>query len=652
MTTPRALAAPALTSRKPPRCVAAGSPGFGAPSAGLPAQAPRGPQGAAAPRAPRVSYPPPRRRAALALAAGALVALTLGACGSGSSGGGTATSTIPLKAGESPAGQQLYGKQRGGVLTVYDHEDFEHFDPAEAYGGEDYTVLYAVERPLYSYPPNSANKLQPDVAAGPPTISDGGRTLTVTIRKHIYFSPPVNREVTAADVAYAIERGANPNVNCPYFHTYFSDVVGAASANGGPIAGIQTPSRDELVFHLLKPTAALLYGALSLPLSAPVPSEFARPLDAHSPTTYGSEYLIATGPYMLKSNSAGKFLGIGYQPGKSATLVRNPNWNPHSDYRPAYLNEVQINIGGEPAVIGQQVLRGQNVAQNDDPAQSIVKEAYESHPRQVTFTPGSGTYYASLDNVHGPFKNIDLRKAVWAALDRDAIVKVFGGPLVAAPMTHFLYPGVAGYEQAGGAAGPHVDYNEHPEGDMAVATKYVKLAGYPGGRYTGSATVQVVGATDEPQEGAAQIVNQTLQNLGFKTRLSLVDRSTMEAKYCGVPSQQIDVCPNVGWVRDFADPQTVLAPTFSGHAIEPSGNSNWSQVDNPQIDAAMEKAESVVGEPARAQAWAKIDEMLVAQAVAAPEVYASLANIEGAGVAGVNQLWNGGAWDYDFTSLK
>ena len=593
---------------------------------------------------------PNRSRGPLAALTGTtLLVLALAGCGSG---GSSSTSSIPLKAGENPAGQKLYGKHRGGTLTVYDHEDFERFDPAEAYGGEDYTVLYAVERPLYSYPPNTADKLTPDVAAGAPAISDGGKTMTVTIKPHIYFSPPVNREVTAADVAYAIERGANPNVDNPYFHTYFSDIVGADKANGGPIPGIETPSRYAIVFHLTRPIAGLLYGALSLPLSAPVPPEFAKPLDAHSPTTYGTEYLVATGPYMLKADSRGKFLGIGYQPGKSATLVRNPRWNPHTDYRPAYLDQIDINIGGEPTVIGQQVLKGRDAVQNDNPAQSIVKEAYERYPRQITFTQGAGTYYASLNNVRGPFENIDLRKAVWAALDRDAIVKVFGGPLVAQPMTHFLYPGVAGYEEAGGAAGPKVDYNEHPEGDAAVAAKYMKLAGYPSGRYTGGETLQVVGSTGEPEEGAAQIVNQALQNLGFKTHLSLVDHSTMQAKYCGVPAQQIDVCPNVGWVRDFADPQTVLQPTFYGPAIEASGNSNWSQVNDPQVNAAMQKAEFVSGEPARAQAWAKVDELLVERAVAAPEVYASLANIEGRGVEGVDQLWNGGAWDYDFTSLK
>jgi peptide/nickel transport system substrate-binding protein len=578
----------------------------------------------------------------------AALTLTLAACGSS----GSSTTVVHLKAGESPAHQQLDGKHRGGVLTVYQEEDFENLDPGASYSDEDYTVMYATQRPLYSYPPDSATHLEPDVAAGPPVVSDGGRTVTVHIKRHIYFSPPVNREVNSGDVAYAIERGANPNVANPYFPLYFKDVVGAAKADGGPIPGIETPNAETIVFHLTQPAAAILEGALSLPLSAPVPPEFARPLDAHHPTSYGTEYLVATGPYMLKSDSSGKFLGIGYKQGKSATLVRNPNWNPRTDYRPAYLDEIVINIGGEKSVIGKQVLAGTDVLENDPPAQSIVKEAYEHYPSQITFTPGSGTYYSALDNAHGPFANVNARRAVWAALDRDALVKIRGGALVAAPMTHFLYPEVAGFEEAGGMAGPRVDYNEHPEGDAAVATKYMKLAGYPSGRYTGGKTLQVVGVVGEPEAGTAQIVNQALQSLGFKTHLSLVSKNVMYEKYCGVPSQNIDVCPNAGWTRDFDDPLTVLYLPFNGQAISPSGTPNWGQVDNPQIDAAMEKAELVVGEPARAQAWAKIDEELVHQAVAAPGVFVTQANVEGQGVAGVNQLWNNGAWDYDFTSLK
>ena len=84
-----------------------------------------------------------------------------------------------------------------------------------------------------------------------------------------------------------------------------------------------------------------LIATVCTPLSAPVPEEFAKKYDAKKPTEYGN-YQVATGPYMFKSNAAGKVLGVGYQPGKSATLVRNPNWNPATDSRPAYLNQIDI----------------------------------------------------------------------------------------------------------------------------------------------------------------------------------------------------------------------------------------------------------------------------------------------------------------------
>ena len=117
----------------------------------------------------------------------------------------------------------------------------------------------------------------------------------------------------------------------PYFKSYFSSLVGAKEAekkeDGGPISGIQTPNKHTIVFHLTEPKAPIVAAALVLPLTAPVPEEYAKKYDAHKPTEYGS-YLVATGPYMFKSNSEGKVLGVGYEPGKSATLVRNPNWDP------------------------------------------------------------------------------------------------------------------------------------------------------------------------------------------------------------------------------------------------------------------------------------------------------------------------------------
>src|SRR5438270_1076246 len=107
------------------------------------------------------------------------------------------------------------------------------------------------------------------MAAAQPEISPDFKTVKVKLKEGVHFSPPVNREVTSADVAYAIERGANANVANPYFPSYFNYIVGASTANGGPIQGIVTPDKYTIVFHLTGTYGTFFTGALSLPLSAP-----------------------------------------------------------------------------------------------------------------------------------------------------------------------------------------------------------------------------------------------------------------------------------------------------------------------------------------------------------------------------------------------
>jgi peptide/nickel transport system substrate-binding protein len=382
-----------------------------------------------------------------------------------------------------------------------------------------------------------------------------------------------------------------------------------------------------------------------------VPKEYAEKFDKHKPSDYGN-FQVATGPYMFKNDSSGKVLGTGYIPGKSATLVRNPNWKASTDIRPAYLDEIDIKLGGTNTVIGRQVLQGKNVVENELPAQAIVKLAAQSYKSQLEISPGAGSHYIGVNNKVGPFSNINLRKAFWAALDRTALDKARGGALVTDVMTHFIYPTINGFEQAGGLAGPKVDYNEHAEGDAAIAEKYIKLAGFPSGKYTGGKTITIVGQSNPPGKEDAEIVNQTLKNLGFTTKFTLVDTATMFAKYCNVPKEEIDVCPSIGWIADFADPQTVLNITFNGKTITATGNVNWSQTNVPKINAAMTAAESVSGVAARAAAWAKIDVELVEDAAAIPFDWDKQANIEGSGVKGVGDLWDTGEWDYSWTSLK
>ena len=600
-------------------------------------------------------------RKAMAVAVMAGLALLLAACGSSSSttssssGSPASSASAALSTGgyKSPITEPESGK-RGGTLTVLQEIDFEHLDPGIAYFSVDYAVVFATQRPLYSQKPNST-EASADMAEGAPEITNGGKTVTVHLKSGIHFSPPVNREVVAEDVAYAIERGANPNVANPYLQSYFKTVEGIPAATGGPVKGIETPNKHEIVFHLTEPNGQLVADALVLPSTAAVPKEYAEKFDKNKPSNYAVNQ-VATGPYMLKNDSSGKVLGIGYIPGKSATLVRNPNWNAKTDYRPGYLNEIDIKIGGTSAVIGRQVLEGSDIVQNESAvAQSAVRMAAEKYKSQLQISPGGGAHYIGVNNKVGPFKNVNLRKAFWAALDRQSMDKARGGELVTTVATHFIYPTINGFEQSGGTKGPQgaqFDFNAHPEGSTAIAEKYLKLAGYPSGKYTGGETITVVGSTGNPQEQDAEIVEQTLKSLGFTVKFTLVEASTMYAKYCNVPKEEITVCPNVGWIADFPDPQTVLDITFNGKYINAIGNLNWSQTNVPKINAAMKAAENVVGNENRAKVWAKIDEELVENAAAVPFDWDKQPSIEGSTVAGVGQLWNVGSWDYSWSSLK
>jgi peptide/nickel transport system substrate-binding protein len=153
------------------------------------------------------------------------------------------------------------------------------------------------------------------------------------------------------------------------------------------------------------------------------------------------------------------------------------------------------------------------------------------------------------------------------------------------------------------------------------------------------------------QKAAATVVLNSLKDLGFQVNFRPVTRDTMYSKYCGIPKSKTPICPSTGWLKDFADPQTMLDPTFNGKNIVPTNNSNWPQLNVPAINQAMDKAETVVGTDARAQAWANIDKMVMAQAAAIPWQWDKPILVESANVNGVLNKANA-AWDLSSVSLK
>ena len=580
----------------------------------------------------------------------ALLALILGvavtACGSSSS------SDTGTKVGAVPTTQSLTGKT-GGALKVLASSDVDYIDPGAAYYQFTFMVSYATQRPLYSFGPDDGVNAVPDLATQAPAVSSDGKTVTVHIKPNVKFSPPVNRAATSADVKYAIERGFLPTVANGYAGAYFGDIIGVKAFQDGKaseISGIDTPNSTTIVFNLSRGSGGVVAGALALPLSAPVPKEYAAKFDAKNPSTYGVNQ-VATGPYMIQADASGAL--TGYEPGKKIDLVRNPNWNRATDYRKAYLNTINIEEGNDDTTVAsRQILKG-NAQINGDfgPPPPVLKQIVNQTPDQLALTPSGGLRYVSMNTTLAPFNNLNVRKAVLAVFDRDAMRATRGGPLLGPIANHFIPPEIGGFNEAGGLNGTGVDFLNYPKGNLALAKEYMKKGGFPSGMYTGSQELLMVGTSGGAAQKSAELAAAQFEKLGFKPKLRLVTQDSMYTKFCNVPKAKVVICPNVGWLKDFADPQTILDPTFNGKNIVDVNNSNWPQLNNAAVNSAMDSAELVVGSGARNKAWAAIDRQITALAPAVPWIWDDSPNIRSTDVAGVINKFNGN-WDLSFTSLK
>lgn len=597
-----------------------------------------------------------------ALSAVLAIGLAVSACGDDDGDGGTMGEDTAIPEEFAAPTEAPEDAEEGGELTVISTDDIIYMDPGAAYYQYAYMLMSAGHRTLLSWQPDDIEEPSPDLAEAEPEVSDDGLTITFTIREGVRFSPPVDREVTAADVEYAIERAVLPGVANGYINAYFGDVVGFEDAQkqaeddptaGAPdLEGVTATDDRTLAIELDRTTSATAIQALSLPISAPVPEEYAEEFDAENPSTYGQN-VVFTGPYMVENNESGEL--TGYAPGKEIQMVRNPNWDGEAtgDFRPAYLDSVHFVAGfDDTASASRKILNGSAQVNGDitAPPTVIQEAAEEAEPGQMVASLSGGNRYIALNTQEPPFDDVNVRRAAVAAANRTALRNTRGGELVGAVATHFIPPEFPGFEEAGGFDG-EVDFLANPDGDLELAAEYMREAGYESGKCEGECQVTLVGDAASPDKETTEVFAGTLADLDFEVEVRNVGRDAMYTRFCGVPEQTPNVCPSVGWLKDFIDAQSILDPTFNGENILDANNVNWPLLDVPEINDAMADAQLVDDPEERAEAWGDIDTMISEQAAAVPYVWDNQVNVQSSDVAGVINLFNAN-WDLAFTSLK
>ena len=554
------------------------------------------------------------------------------------------------------SGAPVSGAQKGGHIDVLSAADVDSLDPGYWYYQYDYMALaFPTQRWLYSWGPTDT-KPRPDLAVGMPQTSSDGKTVTIKIHPGVKYSAPLKGQtVKAADIKYALTRDLEARTGNGYAGAYYSNIVGADKVLAGKsttLTGVTAPDDTTLVIKLTEPTGAISTAqALALPGTIPVPESYAKKYDTGSQSTYG-QHQVFTGPYMIKNDGNGKL--TGYTAGKTIELVRNPDWNGKDtgDFRPAYLDSITFLGGNDLAVGSRKILDGKSLMSGDfaAPPTDILKSALQTKKNQLTIKPAGSIRFIALNTKVKPFDNVNVRRAVAAVINKNTLRLTRGGPVLGTIATHFIPPGLSGFNEAGGNAGPHEDFVKNPAGDLSLAESYMKKAGYSSGKYSGG-PILMVGDNQAPASKTGEAIQNQLQSLGFKLNYRQVPHPTMLSKFCGVPKAAVAICPNLGWGKDFFDGQSMVDPVFNGKNIAQTNNSNYAQVDDPKINDLLAKASASTDQAERGKLYGQVDDDITSNAYVVPWIWDNDVDMESSNVAGVSNEFNS-AWDLNFSSLK
>lgn len=442
----------------------------------------------------------------------------------------------------------------GGTLRVELADDVDYVDPALAYTGGSWQLLYATCAKLFNYPdkPGAAGEqLTPEVAQALPAASGDGRTYTFAIRPGFRFSPPSNQPVTAQTFKRTIERTLNPAMKSPI--TYgLDDVVGASAYMAGKathISGVIARGND-LTIHLLKPEPDIV-SRLAQPFFCAVPSN--TPID---PKGVGA--MASAGPYYVTS----------YTPGQAVVLARNPNYHRN---RPHRFDRIDVTLG----ISSQQAVSDIDAGTADyttirGPAAARTlasRLAARYGPGSPAAAHGDQRYFADplpeLDyyilNTHRRlFSNVRIREAVNYAADRRALAGVGNAfSLGDQPTSQYLPPGLLGSDTMP---------IHPPMPDLVKARALAQGHGRTAVLYTCNTT------TCEQQ---AQILTNELAAIGLRLDVKPFPLGTLIARVA-TPGERFDLAYAV-WIADYPDPGSMLTGMLDNPSTYPTFNDPYYQ---------------------------------------------------------------------------
>lgn len=522
---------------------------------------------------------------------------------------------------------EVPGAKSGGTMEVLQRDSYAHLDPGQIYVSDEGSLATLLHRGLTGYKATSddgsKHEVVGDLATDSGTTTDGGKTWKYTLKAGIKFED--GTAITSKDVRQTMERLFAPFINQgpPYIQQWLADTPGAdyrKLLKDGPYKGkhlpdsiLQTPDDKTIVFkfktsHPDLPYALAMAGYAVVSAKGDTKEKYDR-----APVT--------TGPYKIQS----------FKSGKSMVLVKNTNWDPKTDpIRHQYVDQFNITFNQQYETSTKTLLADTGADQagisfnNQVDAGNLSKVLAD--PKMKARTVSGFQPYVGQMNInmsHPALKDKKIREAIAYALPITPFVRAYGGTDAMEVAGGLISPTVSGYDASFDPFGK----KKKPAGDPVKAKALLKEAGKVGMKLT-------FGYINTPEgQQYSTAMAEGLKKAGFDVQRQEIPAETFYDQVSKLDNNY-DIF-HTAWGADWPSASTVIPPLYDGRAIA-DGAQNYSQVNDPKVNADIDRINKITDPVKGAAEWEKVDQYLVKDLVnVVPTAYYKQTQIAGSKVGGL-----------------
>lgn len=415
-------------------------------------------------------------------------------------------------------------------------------------------------------------QVEPDLAESW-EISEDGTVYTFEIRADARFHD--GRRVTAHDFVYSLNRAASPETASPVSNTYLGDITGVNEVSEGrasKIAGVRAVDDRTLEIIIDSPKVYFL-SKLTYPTAFVV-----------------DENDVESGPaWANHPNGTGPFKLAEYVIGERLVLERNDDFY----MEPARIDRVVMNLTGGQAIA---------MYENDEidlmdvslPDLERLRDPNEPLSKELIAAPsGFRVEYIGFDLEEPPFNDVDFRRAMNMAIDKDTITRnVLLG--LRTPAYGVLPVGFPGHD-------PDL---EGLRFDPEQARRFLEQSRYadPDTRPRIVLTLRSTGGSIGPE--FETLIEMWRQNLGVEVEIQRVEWATYLQDLFSDDRKYQSFA--IGWTADYPDPQNFLDILFHS-----ASDSNLTAYSNSEVDSLLEQARVEQDERKRIDLYHRAEQEIV-----------------------------------------